>query len=228
MRMKRHKSIAIDGPSGAGKSSMARSLAKRLGFLHVDTGAIYRAVGLAVYRHGKDPRDFRAVEDLLPSIDVSLRHGADGVQHMLLDKADVTDQIRGRDVSRYASQVSSIPAVRAFLLSMQRELPERYDVIMDGRDIGTVVLPHADVKLFLTASPEERAQRRLTELVQQGTDVNYDSVLRDIRERDDRDSSRDAAPLRKADDAVLVDSTGLSIEATLDLLEHISRDKLGM
>ena len=162
--MTKHKSIAVDGPSGAGKSTLAKLLARRLGFLYVDTGAIYRTVGLRAYRAGVDPEDEAAVTALLDGLDIELKYGADGLQHMYLDGEDVTDAIRQHVISRYTSGVSAIPAVRAFLLERQRDMAREHDVIMDGRDIGTVVLPGADVKIFLTASPEDRARRRFDEL----------------------------------------------------------------
>ena len=163
--MTKHKSIAVDGPSGAGKSTLAKLLARRLGFLYVDTGAIYRTVGLRAYRAGVDPEDEAAVTALLDGLDIELKYGADGLQHMYLDGEDVTDAIRQHVISRYTSGVSAIPAVRAFLLERQRDMAREHDVIMDGRDIGTVVLPGADVKIFLTASPEDRARRSSGEAV---------------------------------------------------------------
>ena len=166
--MTKHKSIAVDGPSGAGKSTLAKLLARRLGFLYVDTGAIYRTVGLRAYRAGVDPEDEAAVTALLDGLDIELKYGADGLQHMYLDGEDVTDAIRQHVISRYTSGVSAIPAVRAFLLERQRDMAREHDVIMDGRDIGTVVLPGADVKIFLTASPEDRARRRFDELRKRG------------------------------------------------------------
>ncbi len=178
--MTKHKSIAVDGPSGAGKSTLAKLLARRLGFLYVDTGAIYRTVGLRAYRAGVDPEDEAAVTALLDGLDIELKYGADGLQHMYLDGEDVTDAIRQHVISRYTSGVSAIPAVRAFLLERQRDMAREHDVIMDGRDIGTVVLPGADVKIFLTASPEDRARRRFDELRKRGQEADYDTVLRDI------------------------------------------------
>ena len=206
--MTKHKSIAVDGPSGAGKSTLAKLLARRLGFLYVDTGAIYRTVGLRAYRAGVDPEDEAAVTALLDGLDIELKYGADGLQHMYLDGEDVTDAIRQHVISRYTSGVSAIPAVRAFLLERQRDMAREHDVIMDGRDIGTVVLPGADVKIFLTASPEDRARRRFDELRKRGQEADYDTVLRDIILRDEHDTRRSAAPLRQAKDALLVDTTG--------------------
>ena len=175
--MTKHKSIAVDGPSGAGKSTLAKLLARRLGFLYVDTGAIYRTVGLRAYRAGVDPEDEAAVTALLDGLDIELKYGADGLQHMYLDGEDVTDAIRQHVISRYTSGVSAIPAVRAFLPERQRDMAREHDVIMDGRDIGTVVLPGADVKIFLTASPEDRARRRSTSCGRGGQEADYDTVL---------------------------------------------------
>ena len=222
----KRRSVAIDGPSGAGKSTLARAAAAELGFLYVDTGAIYRTVGYYAYSKGVDPSDTAAVEALLPEIHVELTYGEDGLQHMLLNGADVTREIRLPEISMYASRVSAIPAVRAFLLEMQREMARRYDVIMDGRDIGTVVLPEADVKLFLTASPEDRAMRRFLELQQRGTPQDYETLLREIRERDENDASRAAAPLRPAEDAVRLDTTGNTFQQSLQLLLDTIKEKL--
>ena len=219
-------SIAIDGPSGAGKSTLAKKLAERLGFVYVDTGAIYRTIGLRALRSGTDPRDAAAVAAMLEDVHLEIRYGEDGLQHMILDGEDVTEEIRLPEVSRYASQVSAHPCVRDYLLEMQRSLARTHSVIMDGRDIGTVVLPDADVKIFLTAAPEERARRRCRELEQRGTPQPYEEVLSDIRERDKNDMERPVAPLRQAEDAVLVDTTHLDFEASLDTLENIIKEKL--
>lgn len=224
--MTEHKSIAVDGPSGAGKSTLAKLLARELGFLYVDTGAIYRTVGLKAYREGVDPEDGAAVTALLPGLDIDMKYGEDGLQHMYLDGEDVTDAIRRHEISRYASCVSAIPAVRDFLLERQRELARTHDVIMDGRDIGTVVLPRADVKIFLTASPEDRARRRYEELRQRGQEADYDTVLRDVIQRDERDTRRSAAPLRRAEDALLVDTTGNSLEESLGVLLDTIKERL--
>ncbi|MBM6938595.1 (d)CMP kinase [Pseudoflavonifractor phocaeensis] len=220
------KSIAIDGPSGAGKSTLARQIAKALGFLYVDTGAIYRTLALAALRRGIDPANSADVLEVLHGIKIDLGYGADGLQHMYLDGADVTEEIRTPAVSAGASAVSAIPAVRTFLMDMQRDLAASRDVVMDGRDIGTVVLPGADVKIFLTATAEERARRRYEELLLRGTEVDYETVLRDIVARDERDTSRTAAPLRQAEDAVAVDTTGKSQEESLDLLLNLIRRQL--
>ena len=224
--MTEHKSIAVDGPSGAGKSTLAKLLAKELGFLYVDTGAIYRTVGLKAYREGVDPEDGAAVTALLPGLNIELKYGGDGLQHMYLDGEDVTDAIRQHEISRYTSCVSAIPAVRDFLLERQRELARTHDVIMDGRDIGTVVLPRADVKIFLTASPEDRARRRYEELRQRGQETDYDTVLRDVIQRDEHDTRRAAAPLRQAEDALLVDTTGNSLEKSLGVLQDTIKERL--
>lgn len=220
--MTNHRSIAIDGPSGAGKSTLARALAKALGYLYVDTGAIYRTVGLAAFRTGTDPEDGTAVTALLPGLDIGLGYGEDGEQRMYLNGEDVSQAIRQHEISRYASCVSALPQVRAFLLDRQRQLASEHDVVMDGRDIGTVVLPDAEVKVFLTASAEERARRRMLELEQRGTPEPYADILRAIEERDWNDTHRSAAPLRQAEDAVLLDTTDLdfaqSEEALLDII----------
>ncbi len=222
-----YRSVAIDGPAGAGKSTMAKRLAGALNFLYVDTGAIYRTVGLAAFQSGTAPGDRAGVSALLPGLDIGLAHGADGLQHMSLNGADVTEEIRRHEISAYASGVSALPEVRAFLLERQRALARTHDVIMDGRDIGTVVLPRADVKIFLTAAPEARARRRYEELLARGQSADYPAVLRDLLERDERDSSRAAAPLRQAEDAVLVDTTGLSLEESFSLLLETVRGRLG-
>ena len=220
--------VAIDGPSGAGKSTLARSTAARLNFLYVDTGAIYRTIGCAVRRRGIDPGDQARVVAELPQLDIRLSYGADGLQHMELNGQDVTDEIRLPEMSRYASQVSAYPEVRAYLLEMQRQLAERDSVIMDGRDIGTVVLPDAEVKVFLTASAEERARRRMLELEQRGTPEPYESILRSIRERDWNDTHRAAAPLRQAEDAVLLDTTELDFAQSEEALLRIIRERTGL
>ena len=224
--MKEHYSIAIDGPSGAGKSTLARAIARELGILYVDTGAIYRTIGCAVFARGLDPKDERQVTPLLPQLAIRMSYGADGLQHMWLDGEDVTEKIRLPQISMYASDVSAMPAVRAYLLEMQRDTARRSSVIMDGRDIGTVVLPHADVKIYLTASAEERARRRCLELAQRGTPKPYEDVLREISERDEQDMNRAAAPLRCADDAVRVDTSALDFDASREALLKIIREKL--
>lgn len=228
----KYKSVAIDGPSGAGKSTLAKRLAKELGFIYVDTGAIYRTLGLFALSRGVSPSDEEQVKELLPSVSIYMDYGPDGLQHMYLGGkpelggVDVTDRIRTPEVSDAASKVSALPMVRDFLMDMQRGMAQNYSVVMDGRDIGTVVLPHAEVKIFLTASPEERARRRCAELQERGTSIAYETVLSDIMERDARDSGRSAAPLKQAEDAILVDTTGISLEESFQLLLQTVRENL--
>ena len=222
----KRRAVAIDGPSGAGKSTLARAVAKALGFCYVDTGAIYRTVGCAAKRRGLDPADAAAIEALLGELTVEMTYDGEGLQHMLLNGEDVTAEIRLPEISMYASKVSAIPAVRAFLLEMQREMARQHDVIMDGRDIGTVVLPQADVKIFLTASPEDRARRRYLELQERGTPQDYDQLLAETRERDYNDSHRSSAPLRPAADAVLLDTTGNTFEQSCALLRRTIEERL--
>lgn len=224
--MKEHYSIAIDGPSGAGKSTLARAVAGELGILYVDTGAIYRTIGYAVFACGLDPKDERQVTLLLPQLTIRMSYGTDGLQHMWLGEADVTEKIRLPQISMYASDVSAMPAVRAYLLEMQRDTARTHSVIMDGRDIGTVVLPDADVKIYLTASASERARRRCLELEGRGTPKPYDDVLREINERDAQDMNRASAPLRCADDAVRLDTSSLDFDASRKALLAIIREKL--
>lgn len=215
-------SVAVDGPSGAGKSTLAKAVAAELGIVYVDTGAIYRTIGYYVFAKNIDPKDAPAVIAVLPELDIQMRYGDDGLQRMYLNGEDVTTQIRLPEISMYASAVSAIPEVRTFLLEMQRELARTSSVIMDGRDIGTVVLPDAQVKIFLTAAAEVRAQRRVKELAERGTPQPFEDVLRDIQERDWNDSHRAAAPLRQAEDAILVDTSDLTFEESrLKLLEVI-------
>ena len=218
-------SVAIDGPAGAGKSTIARAAAQALGFLYVDTGALYRAIGLAVRRSGKDPADGEAVCGCLPSIRLELGY-EDGVQQVYLNGENVSAAIRTPEASMDASAVSAIPAVREFLLEQQREIARKNNVIMDGRDIGTVVLPEAQVKIFLTASPEERARRRYEELCQKGEQVTYEEVLKDVVQRDYNDTNRAAAPLRQAEDALLADTTGKSLEESIAFIQGLIREKL--
>ena len=223
---KEHYSVAIDGPAGAGKSTLAREAAGQLGILYVDTGAIYRTIGYAALLRSVDPHSEAEVAALLPTLSVELRHEADGAQHMLLDGEDVSREIRLPEVSRYASAVSAMPFVRAYLLEMQRTLARQQSVIMDGRDIGTVVLPEAEVKIYLTASPEERARRRYEELCARGTECDYAQVLREVNERDYSDTHRSAAPLQAAADAVTIDTTGLTFEESRERILSTIRERL--
>lgn len=223
-----YRSIAIDGPSGAGKSTLAKALAKELNFLYVDTGAIYRTVGLSVFRREMNPSDGAAVAEILPLLEIKMGYGEDGLQHMHLDGEDVTTAIRQHEISDYASKVSAIPAVRAFLLEMQRKLARENDVIMDGRDIGTVVLPDADLKIYLTADAEDRANRRYLELQQRGQQTDYETVLRDVIQRDRQDTEREIAPLRQAEDAVLVDTTGVDLVGSYRLLRALIEERFAL
>lgn len=223
-----YRSIAIDGPSGAGKSTLAKALARELGFLYVDTGAIYRTVGLAALRAGVDPADPEGVAALLPGLEISMGYGEDGLQHMALNGEDVTQAIRQNEVSAAASKAAAIPAVRAFLLEMQRRAAREHDVIMDGRDIGTVVLPGADVKIFLTAGSEIRARRRWLELQERGTPRDWEQLLRETRERDEKDAGRAEAPLRPAADSVLLDTSELDFAQSLARVIDIIRERTGL
>ena len=212
------RSIAIDGPAGAGKSTLARALARELGYLYVDTGAIYRTVALRAREAGADRGDPAQVEPLLEGLDIHMDYGGDGVQHMYLSGRDVTGAIRENEISGMASKVAALPAVRAFLLEFQRKQARDHDVVMDGRDIGTVVLPQAGVKVFLTAAPEARAHRRTLELRQRGQEADFDEILREIRARDEQDRNRPVAPLRQAEDAALLDTTDLDLKGSLEAL----------
>ena len=217
-------SVAIDGPSGAGKSTIARAAAKRFGFLYVDTGAIYRTVAYAVHLAGKDCSDAEAVVALLPVIKITMEYDTAGVQRMHLNGSDVSEEIRTPENSIRTSQVSALPAVRSFLMNMQREQAKLHNVVMDGRDIGTVVLPNATLKIYLTASAERRAERRCRELLDKGVETYYTEVLRDIERRDWNDMHRDAAPLCKAPDAVLLDTSDLSLEESIDAVCDLIRE----
>lgn len=218
--------VAIDGPSGAGKSTIARAAAGHLGFVYVDTGAMYRTIGLAVCRAGVQLGDTAGILPVVRSgLDVSLKY-ENGVQHVLLNGEDVSGLIRTPEMSKYASFVSAVPEVRAFLLDTQREMAKKCSVIMDGRDIGTVILPDAQVKIFLTASPEARAARRCLELQQKGEAVTAESVLADMQQRDLDDCTRAAAPLKQADDAVLVDTSELTLEQSIEAVEAVVRRTL--
>lgn len=220
-------SIAIDGPAGAGKSTMARRVAKELGYQYVDTGAIYRTVGYHMCLMGISPRDADGIKRLIDDVNVKIEYAADGVQHMILNGYDVTDEIRTAQMAVYASGVSAQPVVREFLLDMQRDLARKHNVVMDGRDIGTVVLPDADVKIFLTASDTVRAQRRFAELQAKGEKTSFEQVLSDLRQRDKQDSTRTIAPLRCAPDAVRLDTSEQTVEESVAAMLAIIREKLG-
>lgn len=220
--------VAIDGPSGAGKSTLARAAAAGLGFLYVDTGAIYRTVGLYARESGIDPGAEAALSAALPGLRVELQYDESGQQRMLLNGRDVSEAIRSPEISRCASVVSALPAVRAYLLETQRELARKNDVVMDGRDIGTVVLPDAEVKVFLTASAEVRAKRRCRELEERGTPQPFEEVLRDIEDRDFRDTHREAAPLRRAEGAALLDTSELGFQESLETLLGMIRERTGL
>ena len=219
--MKEFFSIAIDGPSGAGKSSLARKLAEAFRFIYVDTGAIYRTLGLAAYRRGIDRKDEKAVMELLPKIKIEMGYNQAGEQRMYLDGEDVSEQIRLPEISICASDVSSHQAVRTYLLDMQRDFARKNNVIMDGRDIGTVVLPDAELKIFLTASTEARARRRMLEQKNKGIEESFEDVLREIEYRDKQDSSRTAAPLKAAEDALVVDTSDINFDESLRLLTEL-------
>ncbi|MBP0959926.1 MAG: (d)CMP kinase [Oscillospiraceae bacterium] len=220
------KNIAIDGPAGAGKSTIARAAASKLGFIYVDTGALYRAIGLYCLNNNIETTDKIEIERILPEISVQLKY-LDGVQRVILNENDVSDEIRKPECSMAASNVSAIPVVREFLFELQRKMARENDVIMDGRDIGTVILPDAEVKIFLTASPEERANRRFKELVEKGNNPDYDELLKEINQRDYNDMHRETAPLKQAEDAILFDTTTLGKDEVVDELLKIISEKLG-
>ncbi len=220
-------SIAIDGPSGAGKSTISRKAAEKFGFIYVDTGAIYRTIGLASKIHGVSLDDKAAVIAMLPKLAIELRYNENGEQRMYLDGADVSRDIRLPEVSMLASAVSAIPEVRAFLVDMQRDMAKKHDVIMDGRDIGTVILPDADLKIFLTADVTDRAQRRYEELRAKGVDKPFDEVLEEMKQRDEQDTLRAAAPLKAAEDAVLLDTSGNTLEESIAAVCRLIAEKTG-
>ena len=219
-------SVAIDGPAGAGKSTLARQLARDLGYIYVDTGAMYRAVGLYALRAGADPADPAAVDPLLPGIRLRLAV-LDGEQHIYLNGEDVSALIRTEAVGMAASAVGANPAVRAFLLGLQRDMARTGNVLMDGRDIGTVILPDATVKIFLTASPEARARRRWLEYQAAGRPDRYEDVLADVKRRDEQDSGRAADPLRRAEDAVLLDTSAMDLAQSLAAMKQIIKERVG-
>lgn len=218
--------VAIDGPAGAGKSTLAKAVAQRLGFIYVDTGALYRAIALFVLQRGADVYDRVAVAAMLPMIDIELKY-VGGEQRVYLCGENVSKIIRTPEVSAGASAVSAIAKVREFLFDLQIEMAQKNNVVMDGRDIGTVVLPNADVKIFLTASAEARAKRRYDELVQKGHDVEFEAVLKSVNERDEQDMNRAIAPLKQAKDAILIDTTELDLEESEDLLYNTIKSRIG-
>ena len=224
--MKEHFTIALDGPGGAGKSTLAKAVARELNILHVDTGAIYRTIGYAAFSRGLDAKKEEQIAPLLKDLRIDMAFDEIGGQRMLLDGKDVSKEIRLPEISMYASNVSGLPCVRAYLLEMQRDTARKQSVIMDGRDIGTVVLPDADLKIYLTASAEERARRRCLELTERGTPKAYEEVLREINERDYQDMHRDIAPLREAEDAVRVDTSKLDFEESKQALLDLIREKI--
>ena len=220
-------SIAIDGPSGAGKSTISRKAAEMFGFIYVDTGAIYRTIGLAAKTHGVSLDDKRSVISMLPKLKIELKYNDAGEQHMYLDGRDVSRDIRLPEVSMLASKVSAVPEVRAFLVDMQRDMAKRYDVIMDGRDIGTVILPDADLKIFLTADVNDRARRRYEELCAKGIEKPFEEVLAEMKQRDEQDTERAAAPLKAADDAVMLDTSGNTLEESVAEVCRLIAGKTG-
>ena len=221
-------SVAIDGPAGAGKSTIARKLAAELGFRYVDTGAIYRTVAYFMDLWGVSPKDVDGVNRYIDELTVAIEYDEDGLQHMLMNGMDVTNDIRTQEISQKASLISAHACVREVLLDMQREVAEQYNVIMDGRDIGTVVLPKATVKIFLTASPEVRAKRRCDELMAKGQKANYDTILKEIQQRDYQDTHRDIAPLKMARDSIKVDTSDMSIDEVVSAIREIVRTKAGL
>ena len=221
-------SIAIDGPAGAGKSTIAKALAKELGYHYVDTGAIYRTVAYFLDLLGVSPKDADGVERYIDELTIKIEYDEEGKQHMLMNGMDVTDEIRTQDISQKASLVSAHPVVREVLLDMQRDVAKQHNVIMDGRDIGTVVLPKATVKIFLTASAEVRARRRTDELLAKGQKTSFEQTLKDIKQRDYQDTTRPVAPLKQAKDAVLVDTSDMDIEEVLATIKKIVGEKIAL
>lgn len=216
--------VAIDGPAGAGKSTIAKATSKKMQFVYIDTGAMFRAVGLAALRAEIDPNDVDRVNEMLPSVNIDISHSEDG-QQVFLNGENVSKEIRMPEVSVAASDISKIPQVRKKLLELQRSIAEKTDVIMDGRDIGTVVLPDAQLKIFLTASVEERAMRRYKELVEKGIECDFDEVKRDMEYRDKNDSEREIAPLKPAEDSVIVDTTGKTLSESVEIILGIISER---
>lgn len=225
--MEKKISIAIDGPAGAGKSTIARRLARELGYRYVDTGAIYRTVAYFMDLWGVSPKDVDGVTRYIDELTVGIEYDDDGVQHMIMNGMDVTEDIRSQEISQKASLISAHAVVREMLLDMQRDVAQRFNVIMDGRDIGTVVLPKATVKIFLTASAEVRARRRTDELLAKGQKANYDTVLKEIRQRDYQDTHREIAPLKMARDSIKVDTSDMSLDQAVEAIREIILKKVG-
>ena len=221
-------SIAIDGPAGAGKSTIAKALAKELGYHYVDTGAIYRTVAYFLDLLGISPKDVDGVERYIDELTIAIEYDEEGKQHMLMNGMDVSDEIRTQDISQKASLVSAHKVVRDMLLDMQRDVAKKHNVIMDGRDIGTVVLPKATVKIFLTASAEVRAKRRTDELLAKGQKVSFEQTLKDIKQRDYQDMNRPIAPLKQAKDAVLLDTSDMDIPAVIEAMRKIVQEKISV
>ena len=219
-------SVAIDGPAGAGKSTIARRLARELGYRYVDTGAIYRTVAYFMDLWGVSPKDVDGVTRYIDELTVGIEYDEDGVQHMIMNGMDVTEDIRSQDISQKASLISAHAVVREMLLDMQQEVARRFNVMMDGRDIGTVVLPKATVKIFLTASAEVRAKRRTDELLAKGQKADYDTVLKEIRQRDYQDTHREIAPLKMARDSVKVDTSDMNLEQAVEAIRNIIMKKV--
>ena len=226
--MEKKYAIAIDGPAGAGKSTIARAFAKKLGFYYVDTGAIYRTVAYFMDLLGISPKDVDGVERYIDELNIQIEYDEEGKQHMIMNGMDVSGEIRTQDISQKASLVSAHAVVREVLLDMQREVARNHNVIMDGRDIGTVVLPKADVKIFLTASPEVRARRRCDELLAKGQDAKYEQVLKEIQQRDYQDTHREIAPLKMARDSIKLDTSDLDIPGVMEAMEKIVREKISL
>ena len=226
--MAKHYSIAIDGPAGAGKSTIARRLAKEMGYYYVDTGAIYRTVAYFMDLLGVSPKDVDGVERYIDELTINIEYDEEGKQHMLMNGMDLTDDIRTQDISQKASLVSAHKVVRDVLLDMQRQVAREHNVIMDGRDIGTVVLPKADVKIFLTASVEIRAKRRYDELIAKGQKTTLAQVIKDVEQRDYQDTHREIAPLKQAKDAVLLDTSDLDIDGVVAAIQNIAQEKISV
>jgi len=221
-------SVALDGPAGAGKSTLAKRAAKHFGLIYVDTGALYRCIGLYAFRRGVDSKDSESVTELLPDIKLDIKYDDTGTQKMILCGEDVTEDIRQPQISTYASDVSAMPPVRSFLLFMQQDMATRYSVVMDGRDIGTVVLPNAGLKVFITADAQVRSKRRFIELSEKGIKTTHDEVHSDMCTRDKNDSEREIAPLKMASDAVLLDTTELNLDQSFDALCELISERFGI